>query len=124
MLLEDLILIHPIKIEFQEDGIKEEELSENIKLDIFRIVQEQLNNIVKHSKATYATITLNKQGKQIILLITDNGQGHDILKETSGVGITNIKSRAVLHHGNVTIRSKPGEGYELRVVLCLPPFVA
>lgn len=118
-LLNDLIIIHPIKIEFHEDGIDEKDLNEKLQLTIFRIVQEQLNNILKHAKATRATINLSRRGDQLTLLISDNGEGCDILKEKNGVGIINIKSRAELYHGNAMIISKPGEGFKLKVVLSL-----
>jgi PAS domain S-box-containing protein len=117
ILLDDLITVHAIKIEFHEDGINEEDLDEKLQLTIFRIVQEQLNNILKHANATFATINLSKQENEIILLISDNGNGCNILKEGKGVGIINIRSRAELYHGIVTTVSNPGEGYALKVVL-------
>jgi PAS domain S-box-containing protein len=119
ILLDDLITVHAIKIEFQADGINEEEMDEKLQLTIFRIVQEQLNNILKHANATYATINLRKQENEIVLLISDNGNGCNILKKEKGVGILNIKSRAELYNGIVTTISKPGEGYTLKVVLRL-----
>jgi signal transduction histidine kinase len=118
-LLDDLIVIHPIKICFLEEGIKEEDLNKKLQRTIFRIVQEQLNNILKHAKATHATINLSRQENQVILLISDNGEGCNILQEKNGVGIINIRSRAELYQGRVTIVSKPGEGYELKVTLPL-----
>jgi two-component system, NarL family, sensor histidine kinase UhpB len=118
-LLDDLIMIHPIKISFREDGVNEAELNKKLQRTIFRIVQEQLNNILKHAKATHAFINLSRQENQLILLISDNGEGCNVLQEKSGVGIINIKSRAELYNGKVTIVSKPGEGYELKVILPL-----
>jgi PAS domain S-box-containing protein len=119
LLLDDLITVHALKIDFLEDGINEEDLDEKLQLTIFRIVQEQLNNILKHANATYATVNLTKQGNEIILLISDNGNGCDILKEGIGMGILNIKSRAEFYGGIVTTISNPGEGYALKVVLRL-----
>ncbi len=119
ILLDDLIMVHAIQIEFQDAGINEDDLDERLQLTIFRIVQEQLNNILKHAKATRAIINLTRQGNEIILLISDNGDGSKILEVEKGVGIINIKSRAELYHGSVTIASKAGEGYELKVVLPL-----
>ncbi len=118
-LLHDVVEIQPIKIEFHEEGIKEDDLNGKLQLAIFRIVQEQVNNILKHARATRATINLSRQEDEIILHITDNGEGCDLSEKKNGVGIINIKSRAELHQGNVTIASKPGEGYELKVVLSL-----
>ena len=118
-LLHDLTIVHPIKISFHKHDIREEQLDEKLQLTIYRIVQEQVNNILKHANATHAVIDLSGDKTQIILLITDNGSGCDILNEKKGVGIINIKSRAELNNGYVTVVSKPGEGYELKVVLSL-----
>ena len=119
ILVDDLALIHPIKIKFNAHGIKEEILGEKLQLDIFRIVQEQLNNVLKHAKASSAAINLTREGKSIILLITDNGKGCDLSKGRRGVGLINIKSRADLYHGKVKVISSPGEGYSLKVLLHL-----
>lgn len=119
ILLDDLTMIHAIKIEFRDAGIDEKDLDERLQLTIFRIVQEQLNNILKHAKATRATIDLIKEQNEIVLRITDNGVGCNISEEEKGVGNMNIKSRVELYHGRVTIVSKPGEGYDLKVVLPL-----
>jgi two-component system, NarL family, sensor histidine kinase UhpB len=119
ILLGDLIMVNALNIEFQTSGVEEENLDERLQLTIFRIVQEQLNNILKHAKATHATISLTKQGDEIFLVISDNGEGSNILEAEKGIGIINIRSRAKLYHGRVTIASKPGEGYELKVVLPL-----
>jgi PAS domain S-box-containing protein len=119
ILLEDLIAVHAIKIEFQKEGVAEEDLDEKLQLTIFRIVQEQLTNILNHANATCAAINLTKQANEITLLISDNGNGCNILKEGKGVGMMNIRSRAELYHGIVTTVSNPGEGYALKVVLRL-----
>jgi PAS domain S-box-containing protein len=116
ILLDDLTLLYPVKIDFTTDGIHEEDLDEKLQLDIFRIVQEQLNTIIKHTKATRALISLAREANEIILLISDNGEGHDILKEKKGVDIINIRSRAELYDGKVTIVSRLSEGYKLKVV--------
>jgi PAS domain S-box-containing protein len=120
ILLDDLTIIHPIKIRFHGNGINEDELNQKLQLNIFRIVQEQVNNILKHSKATDATIDLRRKGNEIILLISDNGMGCDIAEKIKGVGIRNILSRAEICGGRMTILSNPGEGFELKVILQLP----
>ncbi len=116
-LLHDLTMIHPIKIEFHQHDIREEDLDEKLQLTIYRIVQEQVNNILKHANASNAVIDLSSEKNRVTLLISDNGEGCDILKEKKGVGIININSRAALNNGYATVISKPGEGYELKVVL-------
>ena len=54
---------------------------------------------------------------EISLIIADNGTGDDTGKKSNGVGIRNIISRAELYNGTVTITSRPGKGYELKVIL-------
>jgi len=119
ILVDDLSVIHRVKIAFQEDGITEEELDDKLQLDIFRIIQEQLNNVVKHANATHALIDLTRKANEVILVISDNGQGCDLSEVQEGVGLINITGRAELYQGRVAIVSKPGEGYELKVVLPL-----
>ncbi|MEI9913169.1 MAG: ATP-binding protein [Bacteroidota bacterium] len=120
-LIEDLMMVQPLKIEFHNEGIDENQLNDKLQVTLFRIVQEQLNNILKHAKASNVTISLSRPENDIILFISDDGQGCDISKEKKGVGLINIKSRAELYDGSVTVVSKPGEGYQLEVVL---PFIA
>jgi PAS domain S-box-containing protein len=119
-LIDDITTTHPIKIELHTKGIEDQELDTKVQLDVYRIVQEQVNNILKHAKANQARIQVIKNTEEIALYITDNGIGWDQSNEKSGMGITNIKSRAELYGGRVTIITNPGEGYELEVILPLP----
>jgi PAS domain S-box-containing protein len=106
-----------LQIKFDDAGIDLKDLDLKLKLTIFRIVQEQLNNIVKHSKATKAIIHLSREQNEIILSISDNGRGCNILKAKEGVGIININSRADFYHGSVVVNSEQGGGFVLKVVL-------
>ncbi len=115
----DYMYVNPIKIDFQHNGINEEEINQALRICIFRIVQEQLDNIIKHAKASWAIINLTRNANEIILFISDNGQGCDMPKTKMGMGIINIIGRTELFNGNVTTLSKPREGYELKVVLSL-----
>ena len=121
-LVEEFNRIHPVVFSFNEKGIDEEEdLTKNMQVDIFRIIQEQLNNIIIHARATQASINLSRVDNEIILHIADNGIGGNAPAEKNGFGIINIKSRAELYDGTITIASKPGKGYTLKVVLrCCP----
>jgi signal transduction histidine kinase len=83
------------------------------------MIQEQMKNILLHSNATVAAISLSGLENEIILFISDNGNGCDILKENTGVGILNIRSRAELYDGRVDVLSKPGEGFALKVSMDL-----
>jgi PAS domain S-box-containing protein len=118
-LIADLSLVTPMKIKFYQQGMQEADLDERLQLDLFRIVQEQLSNILKHAKARQIIINLTRLAAELILLVSDNGQGCDITKQTSGIGIINIKNRAKKYDGKVSIISWPGNGYELSVVIPL-----
>jgi PAS domain-containing protein len=119
LIIDDLRITHPLIIEFDSKGISEKAIPEKLQLDIFRIVQEQLNNIVRHSKATHASIKLTTGQKQIMLVISDNGKGSDPALLSKGVGVINIKSRAEQHGGSVKIVSEPGKGYGIKVIFQL-----
>jgi two-component system sensor histidine kinase UhpB len=104
-------------IELDLQNISEEQIEDRRKLTVFRIVQEQLNNIVKHARAARVLIRLSMEGPNIVLTVSDNGVGFDPSRHRKGVGITNIISRAELFNGKVEILSQPGEGCTLSVSL-------
>jgi PAS domain S-box-containing protein len=119
ILIADIVAIHPIIIKFHESGMSENELPEEWQINIFRIIQEQINNILKHSGATHANISISRVDNEMVLLIKDNGKGYDESNEKKGVGIINIKARMALCNGNLTIKTGHGSGYELRAAFPL-----
>jgi signal transduction histidine kinase len=86
---------------------------------LFRIIQEQVNNVLKHSAAKNLIIELTyEQGDGGIgLNITDDGKGFspEKIKNKKGLGLSNIMSRTDLFGGRLTLMSAPGEGCKLRV---------
>jgi two-component system sensor histidine kinase UhpB len=104
-------------IDLDLQNISEEQIEDRRKLTLFRIVQEQLNNIVKHARATRALIRLSGEQDHIVLTVSDNGVGFDVGRHRKGVGITNIISRTELFNGRVEIQSMQGEGCTLTVSL-------
>jgi PAS domain S-box-containing protein len=116
--LEDLIqkvkLLNTIEITTKY-VFNEALLSTKFRLAIFRIIQEQLNNIIKHSKASRASIILKQSASDLILVISDNGIGFDPSTRNDGLGFKNIMSRATLHQGLVSINSSFGKGCELQI---------
>ncbi|HVU57914.1 MAG TPA: PAS domain S-box protein [Puia sp.] len=112
---EDMKVAKGIQIQLDIHNIVEAEVDEQRKLTLFRIIQEQLNNIMKHAKATEVLIRLSIEGEDIVLTVVDNGIGFDISRHRKGVGITNIISRTELFKGKVDIQSKPGDGCVLTV---------
>jgi two-component system sensor histidine kinase UhpB len=95
---------------FDEEGI-----SDKLKLAIFRIIQEQTNNIIKYASAKHIRVQLLRNHKHIVLRVEDNGIGFDPQHKSNGVGLTNIKTRAALHNGQMKITSAPNKGCILEV---------
>ena len=107
--------VNPVKISCALGSFIEHSVNDKFKLNVFRILQEQLNNILKHAKATEVTISLKQNEKSIIMTIADNGLGFDTTKKRKGIGITNIRSRAASYKGTADFVSKPGQGCVLNV---------
>ena len=111
----DMMEVNPIKISSTLEPFVEGSVNYKFKLSVFRIIQEELNNILKHAKATEISILLYQNKKSIILSISDNGIGFDIVKKRKGIGVDNIKSRAASYNGTADFVSTPGEGCVLTV---------
>jgi len=118
-LVESIRTTRAIHVEFYPVGRFDEKLSDKEKLMLFRIIQEQVNNVLKHSEARNLIIelSLEETGTRIELNITDDGKGFNPGKigNKKGLGLSNIMSRAGLFGGKVTLVSSPGEGCKLRV---------
>lgn len=109
-----------ITIQTNFSGFEENTVSGKFKLAIYRIVQEQFNNIIKYAGAKNIYLELLSQQDKIVLNIRDDGVGFDTAKKTDGVGLLNIRTRASLFEGAVNISSSPGNGCELKVIF---PFI-
>ncbi len=92
-------------------------MSPQMKIVFFRIVQEQLNNIIKHSKATKVMIKIYCGKGMAKLSILDNGIGFDSSKPVAGIGLANMETRLKQLNGKMTITSSPGNGCILNILL-------
>ena len=95
-------------------------ITDKLKLTIFRIIQEQLNNIIKHANAGNVIINISDAEMKLEMSIQDDGLGFDTSLKRNGVGLRNIKSRAEVNEGKVELISSPGNGCELVVSFPLP----
>lgn len=102
--------------EFDHEGYRQR-LIMSQKLALYRILQEQLNNIIKHAGATRVWISLCQQNGNTVLTVRDNGKGFDKKRKTNGMGINNIISRAKIFGGTVQIESTPGKGCSFNVII-------
>src|SRR6185312_14499339 len=116
-LIRNIQVTGKMKIRLSISGLDESALQPEQKINVYRIIQEQLNNILKHAEASSVAIELNKHREQIRLLVEDDGRGFDPRMRRYGVGISNIMSRAELYNGKVEIDSSPGKGCRLEVIL-------
>lgn len=87
-------------------------LDNSTEIIVFRIVQELLNNILKHAGASETFIQLIRENNRLNIVVEDNGKGFDIalLEEGKGVGWANIRSRVEYLKGQLDIHSEPGKG--------------
>lgn len=98
-----------IKYGFEHFGL-EDRLAARIEISLFRICQELINNIIKHSGATEVSLQLFKNQNKLVLIVEDNGVGFDRGKHNEGIGLINIKSRLNTINGEVNYEPSPNTG--------------
>jgi len=105
-----------IKTSFISD-IPDDKFTEKLNINIFRIFQESLVNVEKHSGAQKADVSVAWRGQQLIVLIEDNGKGFDssLVTQDRTLGIQVMKERAMMMNGTYTINSIPGRGTVVEV---------
>ena len=108
-----------IETKFQYDQQLDKVLSDDQKLMIFRILQEQTNNIIKYADAKNVTIAVEQKNNQVYLSITDDGKGFDTSVQPKGIGFINIYSRVDAFGGEVKLISSPGKGCSIEIVFPL-----
>jgi len=96
-------------------------LNDELKLNLYRIVQEQLNNIIKHAAAAHINITMTADEEMLYLVVADDGKGFDPQQKRKGIGISNVINRAELFNGQVTIDAAPGRGCKIYIKIPRKP---
>ena len=102
-------------------AIEDLEISRELHLSTYRILQELLTNVVKHSEASKAQVTFTHTGETLTLQVTDDGKGFDATSMRNGIGITNIRTRAESQNGTFTFHSTPGQGSTFIITFPLQP---
>lgn len=101
------------------EGSTEKKLSPDQTLNLFRIVQEITQNIIKHAAATRATYQFNVTENNLSIQIADNGKGFDAEMKFNSNGLTNIKERMKELKGTVTIVTAPGKGTQILLTVTI-----
>jgi two-component system, NarL family, sensor histidine kinase UhpB len=117
-LIEDIHLSGKIQIIFNDEENTGDLLTGDIKLTLYRITQEGINNTMKYANAKNAIIKLSRKKNDVLLTIEDDGIGFDPDQKRKGIGITNIINRASLYNGHVTIDT--GRGTGCKIIVSLP----
>jgi len=89
-------------------------------MNLYRIVQESLNNVLKHSGATHVHIQLERDVREILLCIEDNGRGFRLGTANGGLGLRNITERVRILDGTLNVDSRPDEGTRIQVTIPIP----
>lgn len=104
-------------IKLEVKGFENKKIQTDIQLNLYRVLQEQLNNIVKYSKAKKVDVQLICVDNKARLLIADDGVGFDPAAIKNGIGLENIRRRTKLFNGHVEINAAPGKGCKVLVEL-------
>ncbi len=109
-----------LKLDYHGSLKPDERLPEAVESALYRVVQEAVTNVVRHSKASSASIVLLKGDSSMTLLVEDNGVGMDAeeaLLAHKGIGLVGMRERATLLGGQLMLESEPGRGTLVKVVV-------
>jgi PAS domain S-box-containing protein len=109
-LVDNIAATNRFQISLHTSLIDDLEISEELHLGLYRILQEHLTNITRYADASLVDVSLHLLDEHLILKVVDDGKGFDPLGKSNGIGITNMHSRAKSMHGSLKINSAPGLG--------------
>lgn len=101
-----------VQFEFEHHKVEGQRFDEKIEISLYRICQELINNIIKHSGATSVSVQLIRTNSHLVLVVEDNGKGFtfDQQNEGSGIGLMNISSRTKAINGELNYQPSPNQG--------------
>lgn len=119
---DDINLSGVIQLRYISIGLKDVQIDQTIAISLYRIIQELVNNILKHAEAKQALVQLTKNENLILLDVEDDGKGfeHSKMLLSTGIGWTNIKSRLEYLNAKVTLDSSPGKGSSIHIEVQIP----
>jgi two-component system, NarL family, sensor kinase len=106
-----------LKISYQSIGLANLQVEQTTAITIYRIVQELINNTMKHAVAKTAIVQVTKSNNQLSVTVEDDGKGFDtsILNQVKGIGWSNIQNRVEFLKGSLDVHSKPGTGTSVHI---------
>lgn len=113
-----------VAAEMQRAGLSDRSLAPNVETNLYRIIQESLNNTHKHAEASRVDLFLEVRDHEIIVIIVDDGKGFSLRnkkKLTKGLGLTGMRERASLLGGTLQLDSAPGSGTSIHLKVPLSP---
>lgn len=116
-LIETVVACNQLTITFHTELFTPIRENENIKLAVYRILQEHMTNVVKHAEAKHVEVTLRQTQEKLTLVVVDDGKGFDTTQKSAGIGLRNMRSRAESLMGIFSVDSEPGKGSTLFVQL-------
>ncbi len=108
-----------LNVNYQSLGLEDLSIEPTVAITLYRVVQELLNNTMKHAQASSAIVQVTKSNDILSVTVEDDGKGFDtnILKTSKGIGWANIQNRIEFLKGKMDIRSKAGEGTSVHIEL-------
>jgi signal transduction histidine kinase len=118
----ELMNRHDLKVEYTHANVPSE-LPDGVAISLFRVMQEALSNVVKHSRARRCAVSLRGTDRGLTLEVVDDGRGFDARADSSaqGLGLTSMRERLKLVNGDLVIESKAGSGTTVRATVSLAP---
>lgn len=98
-------------------NISDELIADELRLNIYRIIQELLTNAAKYAEAKHLQISMTEKAGSILLSVTDDGRGYDTKAQRKGIGISNIIYRVECFNGKISIKSSEGKGCKTRILI-------
>lgn len=101
-----------LKVSYQSIGLEQAAIDQTTAISVYRIVQELINNVLKHAAANTAIVQVSKTDNSISITVEDDGKGFDPsqIQNATGIGWNNIKHRVDLLKGKLDVNSQPGQG--------------
>jgi signal transduction histidine kinase len=110
-----------LQVIYQEYELEGAAFNNTVSITVYRILQELLNNALKHAQATSVIVQLSCHDNRLQLTVEDNGKGFtpEALRRSKGMGWSNIQSRVDYLKGTIDVQSHPGKGTSVTITFPL-----